>query len=274
MEFLEKIFNVKNKVAVITGGSGVLGGEIAQGLLSAGAKVIILGTNENKLNQKLNSLKSISKDITGLKCNVLDEENIRNINRQVLNKYQHIDILVNAAGGHVTNAVIGIDQSIFDLRIEDFGKVTDLNLYGTVLPTLVFGKSMTEQGKGSIINISSMAAQRAITRAVGYSAAKAAVENFTRWMAVELAQKFGNGIRVNAISPGFFLTEQNKSILTNEDGSLKERGKTILNITPFNRFGNPDELIGTVLWLASDASQFVTGTIVPVDGGFSAFSGV
>lgn len=274
MEFLEKIFNVKNKVAVITGGSGVLGGEIAQGLLSAGAKVIILGTNENKLNQKLNSLKSISKDITGLKCNVLDEENIRNINRQVLNKYQHIDILVNAAGGHVTNAVIGIDQSIFDLRIEDFGKVTDLNLYGTVLPTLVFGKSMTEQGKGSIINISSMAAQRAITRAVGYSAAKAAVENFTRWMAVELAQKFGNGIRVNAISPGFFLTEQNKSILTNEDGSLKERGKTILNITPFNRFGNPDELIGTVIWLASDASQFVTGTIVPVDGGFSAFSGV
>lgn len=274
MEFLEKIFNVKNKVAVITGGSGVLGGEIAQGLLSAGAKVIILGTNENKLNQKLNSLKTISKDITGLKCNVLDEENIRNINRQVLNKYQHIDILVNAAGGHVTNAVIGIDQSIFDLRIEDFGKVTDLNLYGTVLPTLVFGKSMTEQGKGSIINISSMAAQRAITRAVGYSAAKAAVENFTRWMAVELAQKFGNGIRVNAISPGFFLTEQNKSILTNEDGSLKERGKTILNITPFNRFGNPDELIGTVLWLASDASQFVTGTIVPVDGGFSAFSGV
>jgi len=274
VEFLEKIFNVKNKVAVITGGSGVLGGEIAQGLLSAGAKVIILGTNENKLNQKLNSLKSISKDITGLKCNVLDEENIRNINRQVLNKYQHIDILVNAAGGHVTNAVIGIDQSIFDLRIEDFGKVTDLNLYGTVLPTLVFGKSMTEQGKGSIINISSMAAQRAITRAVGYSAAKAAVENFTRWMAVELAQKFGNGIRVNAISPGFFLTEQNKSILTNEDGSLKERGKTILNITPFNRFGNPDELIGTVIWLASDASQFVTGTIVPVDGGFSAFSGV
>lgn len=274
MEFLEKIFNVKNKVAVITGGSGVLGGEIAQGLLSAGAKVIILGTNENKLNQKLNSLKTISKDITGLKCNVLDEENIRNINRQVLNKYQHIDILVNAAGGHVTNAVIGIDQSIFDLRIEDFGKVTDLNLYGTVLPTLVFGKSMTEQGKGSIINISSMAAQRAITRAVGYSAAKAAVENFTRWMAVELAQKFGNGIRVNAISPGFFLTEQNKSILTNEDGSLKERGKTILNITPFNRFGNPDELIGTVIWLASDASQFVTGTIVPVDGGFSAFSGV
>ena len=274
MEFLEKLFNVENKVAVITGGSGVLGGEIAKGLLSSGSKVIILGTNENKLNQKVNSLKTISKDIAGLKCDVLDEKNIRNVNNQVLDKHQHIDILINAAGGHVTKAVIGVDQSIFDLRIEDFGKVTDLNLYGTVLPTLVFGKSMAEQGKGSIINISSMAAQRAITRAVGYSAAKAAVENFTRWMAVELAQKFGSGIRVNAISPGFFLTEQNKSILTDEDGSLKERGKTILNITPFNRFGNPDELIGTVLWLASDASQFVTGTIIPVDGGFSAFSGV
>lgn len=274
MEFLEKLFNVKDKVAVITGGSGVLGGEIAKGFLRAGAKVIILGTNENKLNQKVSFLRTISNDVTGFKCNVLDEKNIRNVNEQVLDKYQYIDILVNAAGGHVTKAVIGIDQSIFDLKIEDFGKVTDLNLYGTVLPTLVFGKSIAEQGKGSIINISSMAAQRAITRAVGYSAAKAAVENFTRWMAIELAQKFGNGIRVNAISPGFFLTEQNKSILTNEDGSLKERGKTILSITPFNRFGNPDELIGTVLWLASDASQFVTGTIIPVDGGFSAFSGV
>ena len=139
---------------------------------------------------------------------------------------------------------------------------------------LVFGKSMAEQKSGSIINISSMATQRAITRAVGYSAAKAAVENFTRWMAVEMAQKFGNGIRVNAIAPGFFLTEQNREILTNEDGSITERGKTILNLTPFNRFGTPDELIGTSLWLASDASNFVTGTIVPVDGGFSAYSGV
>ena len=226
------------------------------------------------MNIKVNNLKELSDDILGFKCNVLVEKNIRNVNDEILKKFSKIDILINAAGGHVTKAIIGIDQTIFDLKIEDFGKVTDLNLYGTVLPTLVFGKSMAEQKSGSIINVSSMATQRAITRAVGYSAAKAAVENFTRWLAVEMAQKFGNGIRVNAIAPGFFLTEQNKDILTNEDGSLTERGKTILNLTPFNRFGNPDELIGTIVWLACDASKFVTGTIVPVDGGFSAYSGV
>lgn len=274
MSYLESLFNIKEKVVVITGGSGILGNKMAEGLMKAGAKVIILGTSDEKLKLKVNTLKKISHDILGLKCDVLDENSIRNVNEEILKKFNHIDILINAAGGHVTKAIIGIDQTIFDLRIEDFGKVTDLNLYGTVLPTLVFGKSMAEQKSGSIINVSSMATQRAITRAVGYSAAKAAVENFTRWLAVEMAQKFGNGIRVNAIAPGFFLTEQNKEILTNEDGSLTERGKTILNLTPFNRFGNPDELIGTILWLASDASKFVTGTIVPIDGGFSAYSGV
>jgi len=274
MNYLESLFNIKDKVAVLTGGSGVLGSKIAEGLLSAGAKVIILGTSDEKLNLKVNALKEISHDILGLKCDVLNEKNIRNVKDGILEKFNRIDVLINAAGGHVTRAVIGIDQTIFDLRIEDFGKVTDLNLYGTVLPTLVFGKSMADQKSGSIINISSMATQRAITRAVGYSAAKAAVENFTRWMAVEMAQKFGNGIRVNAIAPGVVLTEQNREILTNEDGSITERGKTILNLTPFNRFGTSDELIGIILWLASDASKFVTGTIVPVDGGFSAYSGV
>jgi NAD(P)-dependent dehydrogenase (short-subunit alcohol dehydrogenase family) len=183
-------------------------------------------------------------------------------------------IPINAAGGHLPGAIIGIDQNIFDLKIEQFKKVTDLNLHGTVLPTLIFGKSMADRKSGSIINISSMAVQSAITRAVGYSAAKAAIENFTRWMAVEMAQKFGSGIRANAIAPGFLLTEQNRALLTNADGSLRERGKTIINLTPFKRFGNPDELIGTVLWLASDASKFVTGAIIPIDGGFSAFSGV
>jgi NAD(P)-dependent dehydrogenase (short-subunit alcohol dehydrogenase family) len=274
MTYLESLFNINGKVAVITGGSGVLGSKMAEGLLNAGAKVIILGTSEEKLNQKVKSLSKSTNDLMGLKCDVLNEKNIRNVNDEILKKFNRIDILINAAGGHVTRAVIGIDQTIFDLKIEDFGKVTDLNLYGTVLPTLVFGKSMAEQKSGSIINVSSMATQRAITRAVGYSAAKAAVENFTRWMAVEMAQKFGNGIRVNAIAPGFFLTEQNKEILTNEDGSITERGKTILNLTPFNRFGTPDELIGAVLWLAGNASKFVTGTVIPIDGGFSAFSGV
>jgi NAD(P)-dependent dehydrogenase (short-subunit alcohol dehydrogenase family) len=185
-----------------------------------------------------------------------------------------IDILVNAAGGNVAGATIGIDQTVFDLKFDQFKRVTDLNLNGTVLPTLIFGKTMTEQKSGSIINISSMAVSRAITRVVGYSAAKAAIDNFTKWMAVELGAKFGGGIRVNAIAPGFLLTEQNRNLLTNEDGSLTERGKTIMRLTPFKRFGEPDELIGTVLFLASDAAKFVTGAIIPIDGGFSSFSGV
>lgn len=274
MEYSNRLFSVIDKVAVITGGSGVLGGEIAKGLLNAGAKIVLLGTNKEKLKQKLKSLERSKDEVIGLKCNVLDEKNILDTNKEVLKKFGKIDILVNAAGGHVPEAVIGVDKSIFDLKIEDFKKVTDLNLNGTVLPTLIFGKSIAENKTGSIINISSMAAQRAITRTVGYSAAKAGVENFTRWMAVEMAQKFGNGIRVNAIAPGFFISDQNRNILTDGNGILSERGRSIINITPFKRFGEPDELIGTVIWLASEASKFVTGVIIPVDGGFSAFSGV
>jgi NAD(P)-dependent dehydrogenase (short-subunit alcohol dehydrogenase family) len=274
MEYLKSLFNIENKVAVITGGSGVLGGEMAGGLLKAGAKVVLIGRNEQNLNRKVEILSQIGNTVIGLKCNVLDEDNIRNTNTEILNRFNKIDILINAAGGHVPGAIIGADQTIFDLKIEEFKKVTDLNLNGTILPTLIFGKAMADQKSGSIINISSMATQRAISRAVGYSAAKAAVENFTRWMAVEMAQKFGSGIRVNAIAPGFFITEQNRNILTDKDGNLSERGKTIINLTPFKRFGEPAELIGTILWLASDASKFITGTIIPIDGGFSAFSGV
>ena len=191
-----------------------------------------------------------------------------------MKRFGRIDVLINAAGGNVAGATIGLDQSVFDIEISQFNKVTDINLNGTVLSSLVFGKSIAEEKKGSIINLSSMASYRAITRVVGYSAAKAAIDNFTRWMAVEMALKFGDGIRVNAIAPGFLLTEQNRTLLTTTDGSLTERGKNINNMTPFKRLGEPDELIGTVLWLASDASKFVTGTIIAVDGGFSAFSGV
>jgi NAD(P)-dependent dehydrogenase (short-subunit alcohol dehydrogenase family) len=268
------MFDVTDKVAVLTGGSGVLGSHMARGLLAAGAKAVLLGTNEKTLERKTKELSSIANNVVGLKCDVLSEEQLKKTNDAILRQFGRIDILINAAGGNMPEATIGIDQSVFDLQFVDFKKVTDLNFYGTVLPTLVFGKSMANQKSGSIINISSMATQRAITRVVGYSAAKAAIDNFTRWMAVEMAQKFGNGIRVNAIAPGFFLTDQNKSLLTNKDGALTERGKTILAMTPFNRFGEPDELIGTVLWLASNASTFVTGTIIPVDGGFSAFSGL
>ena len=274
MEYLKSLFNVENKVAVITGGSGVLGSEMASGLLKAGAKVVLIGTNEQKLNKKVEILSQIGNPVIGLKCNVLDETDIHKTKTEILNRFNKIDILINAAGGHVPGAIIGTDQTIFDLKIEEFKKVTDLNLNGTILPTLIFGKVMADQQYGSIINISSMATQRAISRAVGYSAAKAAVENFTRWMAVELAQKFGSGIRVNAIAPGFFITEQNRNILTDKEGNLSERGKTIISLTPFKRFGEPSELVGTILWLASDASKFITGAIIPIDGGFSSNSGV
>ncbi len=274
MEYLNKVFNLENKVAVITGGSGIIGSEIAKGFLNAGAKVVLLARDETTLNEKVEQFKKISSNVLALKCNVLEEENLKEVNKEILDKFSQIDILINAAGGNIPGATIGVDQSVFDIEIKQFEKVTDLNLKGTVMPTLIFGRSMAEQKKGSIINISSMAAYRAITRVVGYSAAKAAIDNFTRWMAVEMALKFGNGIRVNAIAPGFLLTKQNKHLLTNEDGSLTERAKTIIGITPFKRFGEPEEIIGTALWLASDASKFVTGTIIPVDGGFSAFSGV
>ncbi|MDZ7288793.1 MAG: SDR family oxidoreductase [candidate division KSB1 bacterium] len=274
MEYLKTLFNIENKVAIVTGGSGLLGGEMAKGLLSAGAKVVLLARNEKNLQHKVETLSKINPEVMGFPCNVLDQECIQNVNKQILAKFKRIDILINAAGGHIPGAIIGVDQNVFDLNMEQFKKVTDLNLHGTVLPTLIFGKAMADQKSGAIINVSSMASQRAITRAVGYSAAKAAIENFTRWMAVEMALKFGNGIRVNAIAPGFLLTEQNRALLTNPDGSLTERGKTIINLTPFKRFGEPEELIGTVLWLASDASKFVTGTVIAIDGGFSAFSGV
>jgi len=274
MDYLKKLINLENKVAVLTGGGGILAGEMAKGLLDADVKVVLLDINESNLKNRVSSLSDDGKTIIGLKCNILDEENISEVKKEILDKFKHIDILINAAGGNMPGATVGVDQTIFDIKMEDFKKVTDLNLNGTVLPTLIFGKTMAEQKSGSIINISSMAAQRVLTRVVGYSAAKAAIDIFTKWMAVELAQKFGSGIRVNAIAPGFLLTDQNKTLLTNPDGSLTQRGHSIINMTPFKRFGEPEELIGTVLWLAGDASKFVTGAVIPIDGGFSAFSGV
>src|SRR5208283_920347 len=274
MDYLKLLFKVANKVVVITGGSGILGTEMARGLLRVGAKVVLLARNKENMKKKVTVLKKYGSVVIGLQCDVTVEENLRSVNDEILKKFGHIDVLINAAGGNVAGATIGLDQSVFDIEISQFNKVTDINLNGTVLSTLVFGKSIAKQRKGSIINLSSMASYRAITRVVGYSAAKAAIDNFTRWMAVEMALKFGDGIRVNAIAPGFLLTEQNRTLLTTKDGSLTERGKTIINMTPFKRLGEPGELIGTVLWLASDASKFVTGTIIAVDGGFSAFSGV
>ena len=271
---MKHIFDVNNKVVVLTGGGGVLAGEMAKGFVNAGANVVLLDINEENVQKQVDELKDNNNQIVGYKCNVLDEESINQVHEEILETFGRIDVLINAAGGNMTGGTIGIDQNVFDMKLEDFKKVTDLNLNGTVLPTIRFGKTMADQKSGSIINISSMASYRVITRVIGYSAAKAAVDNFTKWMAVEMAHKFGNGIRVNAIAPGFLLTNQNRTLLTNEDGSLTDRGKTIIHMTPFKRFGEPEELVGPALWLASDASKFVTGVTVPVDGGFSVFSGV
>jgi NAD(P)-dependent dehydrogenase (short-subunit alcohol dehydrogenase family) len=274
MEYLDSLFNIKGKVAVLTGGGGVLAGEMAKAFLNAGVKVVLLDINEDNLKKKIAEFSKSDDELVGIKCNVLDEESLKNVNAEILSRFKRIDILVNAAGGNTAGGTVGLDQTVFDLQYEQFKKVSELNFNGTVLPTLVFGKTMAEQKSGSIINISSMASFRSITRVVGYSAAKAAVDNFTKWMAVELARKFGCGLRVNAIAPGFLITEQNRSLLTNEDGSLTQRGTDVLHMTPFNRFGEPEELVGTVLFLAGDAAKFVTGTIIPIDGGFNIFSGV
>ena len=268
------MFELKGKVAIITGGAGVLGGAMAAGLAKAGAKVGILSRTKSKVDQKVKEIKKNGGKAIALVADVLDEKQLKAAEKKILKKWGRIDILLNSAGGNMKGATIMPDQNIFDLSMDDFTKVTDLNLKGTVLPTMVFGKTMAKQKKGCIINISSMAAQQAITRVVGYSASKAAIDNFTKWMAVEMAHKFGEGIRVNAIAPGFFIADQNRRLLTNEDGSLTARGQTIVNETPVKRFGEPEELVSTLLWLASDASSFITGIIVPVDGGFSAFSGV
>lgn len=268
------MIDLKEKVAVVTGGNGVLGGAIAKGLGQNGVKVGILGRNSKTVNERVEEIQAAGGEAIALVADVLDKEKLIAAKELILKKYGRLDILVNAAGGNVKGATISPDQSIFDLDLADFDTVNNLNFKGTVLPTLIFAEKMVEMKKGSIINISSLAAQRALTRVLGYSAAKAAVDNFTKWLAVEMAQKYGDGIRVNAIAPGFFIGEQNRSLLLNADGSLTARGQTIVDHTPMKRFGKPEELQGVANWLAGDGSLFVTGTVIPVDGGFGAFSGV
>jgi NAD(P)-dependent dehydrogenase (short-subunit alcohol dehydrogenase family) len=268
------MFDLTGKVAIITGGAGALGGAMAMGLANAGAKVGILSRTISNVENKVAEIKAAGGEAIALIADVLDEPQLLAAKNKIIEQWGKIDILINAAGGNMKGATIMPNQTIFDLSISDFDQVTALNLKGTVLPTTIFGQTMAAQKRGCIINISSMAAQQAITRVVGYSASKAAIDNFTKWMAVEMAHKFGEGIRVNAIAPGFFIGEQNRRLLLNEDGTLTQRGQTIINETPVKRFGKADELISTVIWLCSDASSFITGIVVPVDGGFSAFSGV
>ncbi len=267
------MFDVKNKVAVVTGGGGVLGSNISKGLLQAGAYVIILDIRADVLEQKTAELKQYG-DVTVIVCNVLDEDSLKSVRVQIESEFGGIDILVNAAGGNMPGGTLTEDQTVFDMKMEDYNKVVNLNSNGTVYPCLIFGESMARKGSGSIINVSSMATYSAITRVPGYSVAKTGINIFTQWLAMELASKFGDKIRVNAIAPGFFIGDQNRAVLINPDGSLTERSKKVIAKTPMKRFGNIDELNGIVQFLCSDAASFITGAIIPVDGGFSAFSGV
>lgn len=269
-----KMFSLEGKTAVITGGAGVLGSAIAKGLGEAGAKIALCDiVNADKVAQELQKEGVMAK---GYYINVMDIEKIKTCRDEVIKDFSKVDILLNAAGGNTKGATTSEDLKFFDLPLSALEKVIGLNLFGgAILPSQVFGKDMIKnENGGSIINISSMNAFRPLTRIPGYSAAKAAVSNFTQWLAVHFAQEYNKKLRVNALAPGFFLTAQNRFLLTNEDGSLTPRGKTIIAHTPMDKFGDPKDLIGACVWLASDASKFVTGIIVPIDGGFSAFSGV
>lgn len=265
---------MENKIVVITGGNGVLGTALTRGFAEAGAIVYILGLNQEEIDKKIKDFAEEGYTIHGYTCNVLEQDSMNSVRDKILEATGRVDVLINGAGGNRSGATIMPDQSIFDTSIDDFKKVNELNLVGTVIPSITFAKPMVDQGKGCIINISSMSAQLPLTRVGGYSASKAGVDNYTKWLAVELAQKYGEGIRVNAIAPGFFIAKQNLKLLLKDDGSLTPRGETIISQTPMKRFGKPEELVSTVLWLCDDRSSFITGIVVPIDGGFSAFSGV
>lgn len=260
---------------VITGGAGVLCAGMCKKLAEAGAKVAILDLNEEAAKGLAVEIQSNGGIASGFRCNVLDKADIDTVANQVMAAFGQIDILINGAGGNKPQATTSSDLKFFDLPADAFRWVFDLNLLGTILPSQVFGKIMANQKHGVILNISSMNSFRPLTRIPAYSAAKAGVSNFTQWLAVHMAQEYSPAIRVNAIAPGFFITEQNRFLLTNkESGELTDRGQSIIQHTPMNRFGTPEDLFGAVMWLVSPASAFVTGIVVPIDGGFSAFSGV
>lgn len=272
IRFMNELFNIKGYVVVITGGTGVLGRAIAKYLALNGAKVIILGRKEEVGQEIVADIKAAGGECEFLKTDVMNQEVVQQNCDYIVEKYGRIDTLLNAAGGNMKGATIAPDQNFFDLEAKQFQTVLDLNLTGTVIPTQVFLKPMVAQGKGLIINFSSMAAFRPMTRVCGYAAAKAGISNFTAFMATECAKKFGEGIRVNAIAPGFFITEQNRALLTNPDGTFTQRGQDVIRQTPFGRMGEPEELCGTIHYLMSDATKFVTGTVAVVDGGFNAFA--
>jgi len=277
VEQVQDLFSLAGKVAVVTGATGVLGSEMARSLAQSGARVAVLGRREERANRVAQEIEVAGGQSLPIPADVLDTGQLRSARDALLERWGRVDILVNAAGGNVPGATLSDKVGVFELPEKALRQVMDLNFLGTLLPCQIFGAAMVEgtgEPEGCIVNISSMAASKTLTNVVGYSAAKAAVDNLTRWLAVELARSYGPGLRVNAIAPGFFIGEQNRNLLLDEDGSPSKRGQTIIEHTPAGRFGEPHELAGTLIWLCSPASAFVNGIVVPVDGGFSAFSGV
>lgn len=269
-----ELFSIKNKVAVITGAGGVLGGSMAKSFVEAGAKVVAMDIRQENLDKRIEELQELGGEVMGIVGNVLDMESLQKASDSVLSRWGRIDILLNIAGGNTPGGTLSPDQDFFDMPTCEWEKVTNLNINGTVYPSMVFGKIMAVQKEGCIINVSSMAAYSAITRVPGYSLAKTGISNFTQWLATEMALKYGEHVRVNAIAPGFFIGDQNRAVLINPDGTLTERSRKVLAKTPMNRFGDISELNGAVQFLCSAAASFITGVVLPIDGGFSAYSGV
>jgi NAD(P)-dependent dehydrogenase (short-subunit alcohol dehydrogenase family) len=268
-------FTLKGKVIVVTGATGILGEAFVNGIAEAGGIVCVLGRNEKVANERVDAIIRNGGEAVAVIADVTNESDLIAARTLILSKYGKIDGLVNAAGGNMPDAVIQPDQDIFKLNMDALQQVMNLNLFGTLLPTQVFGEAIkNNEESGSIVNISSVATEQALTKVLGYSLAKAAIDSYTKWFSVELSRRYGDKIRMNSIVPGFFLTEQNRTLLTNSDGSLTERGNLIIQNTPFKRFGNPEELVGALVWLLSDASKFATGSKVTLDGGFTIFSGV
>lgn len=267
-------FSLKDKIIVVTGATGILGKSFVEALAEAGAKVAVLGRDELKAKERVAKIEELGAKGMYVTTDVLSEQALYQARDLILEKWGRIDGLVNAAGGNIPGATIGPDQDLFETNIQDTIKAIELNLYGTIIPTHIFGKVIAESGKGSIINISSLAASRPLTRVLGYTVAKHGVDGYTKWMSTELALRYGDKVRVNAIAPGVFLTEQNRKLLLDENGNYAERAQKFINGTPYSRLGTPDELKGTLVYLLSDASAFVTGETIFVDGGFNSWCGV
>jgi NAD(P)-dependent dehydrogenase (short-subunit alcohol dehydrogenase family) len=267
-------FSLQDKVVIITGATGVLGASMSLAVAEAGARVVVMGRDAARAEARADAIRKAGGEALVLLADVLDQAQLEAACEQIMATWGRIDGLVNAAGGNMPGATVSPSQDLFDVSIADTRRAVDLNLFGTIIPTTVFGRVMAQQGRGAIVNISSLTAQRPLTRVLGYTLAKSSIESYTQWMAVELGQRYGGKIRMNAIAPGVFLTEQNRHLMLEADGALSERARKFMANTPFQRFGEPEELTGTLIYLLSDASRFVTGETVLVDGGFNAYSGV